>query len=41
VCGEHSSFVKFIERIWKLPEALSERSRDNLPNPIQDYNNPT
>jgi phospholipase C len=40
VYGEHSSFVKFIERNWKLPEALSERSRDNLPNPIQNDNNP-
>ena len=40
VYGEHSSFVKFIERNWKLPETLSERSRDNLPSPIQDDNNP-
>ncbi len=34
--SEHSSFVKFIERNWKLHGTLSERSRDNLPNPIQD-----
>jgi phospholipase C len=40
VYGEHSSFVKFIERNWKLSETLSERSRDNLPNPIQDPSNP-
>lgn len=29
---DHSSVLKFIERNWKLPK-LSERSRDNLPNP--------
>jgi len=37
---EHSSVVKFIERNWKLEGTLSERSRDNLPNPVQDHNNP-
>lgn len=31
--NEHSSFVKFIERNWKLNGKLSDRSRDNLPNP--------
>jgi phospholipase C len=36
VYGEHSSFVKFVERNWKLGTALSDRSRDNLPNPDQD-----
>jgi len=36
VYNEHSSFVKFIERNWKLHGTLSERSRDNLPNPVQD-----
>ena len=36
VYSEHSSFVKFIERNWLLSGALSDRSRDNLPNPIQD-----
>jgi len=36
VYSEHSSFVKFIERNWQLPGTLSERSRDNLPNPVQD-----
>ena len=36
VYNEHSSFVKFVERNWRLPGTLSERSRDNLPNPVQD-----
>jgi len=36
VYNEHSSFVKFVERNWKLKGTLSERSRDNLPNPVQD-----
>jgi phospholipase C len=36
VYGEHSSFVKFIERNWKLGTKLSARSRDNLPNPAPD-----
>ena len=36
VYNEHSSFVKFVERNWKLSGTLSERSRDNLPNPVQD-----
>jgi len=31
--------VKFVERNWKLRGALSERSRDNLPNPVQDVDN--
>jgi phospholipase C len=30
--SDHASVVKFIERNWKLPK-LSNRSRDNLPNP--------
>lgn len=33
VYSEHSSFVKFIERNWMLGGTLSDRSRDNLPNP--------
>src|SRR3984893_14863571 len=37
--GEHSSFVKFVERNWYLGK-LSERSRDNLPNPRADDENP-
>src|SRR5271165_3168265 len=36
VYNEHSSFVKFIERNWKLHTKLSARSRDNLPNAEQD-----
>ena len=39
VYNEHSSFVKFVERNWKLRGTLSERSRDNLPNPVQDGDN--
>jgi phospholipase C len=33
--NEHSSFVKFVERNWMLDTTLSDRSRDNLPNPDQ------
>jgi len=33
VYNEHSSFVKFVERNWMLNTTLSDRSRDNLPNP--------
>jgi phospholipase C len=40
VYNEHSSFVKFVERNWQLHTTLSDRSRDNLPNPRQDENNP-
>jgi phospholipase C len=36
---EHSSFVKFVERNWHLGR-LSDRSRDNLPNPRADDDNP-
>ena len=32
---DHVSIDKFIERNWKLGTTLSERSRDNLPNPEQ------
>jgi phospholipase C len=39
VYNEHSSFVKFVERNWKLRGTLSARSRDNLPNPVQDGDN--
>jgi len=38
--NEHSSFVKFVERNWMLSEKLSDRSRDNLPNPERDDDNP-
>jgi phospholipase C len=34
--NEHSSFVKFVERNWMLNTTLSSRSRDNLPNPVQN-----
>jgi phospholipase C len=37
--NEHSSFVKFVERNWKLAGTLSDRSRDNLPNPVQGGSN--
>src|SRR5215468_3431592 len=36
---EHSSFVKFVERNWRLGK-LTPRSRDNLPNPKMDDDNP-
>ena len=39
VYNEHSSFVKFVERNWKIQGVLSDRSRDNLPNPKQDGDN--
>lgn len=32
---DHASIIKFIEHNWKLPR-LSQRSRDNLPNPKQE-----
>jgi acid phosphatase len=32
---DHVSLLKFIEKNWDLP-TISERSRDNLPNPIAD-----
>jgi phospholipase C len=40
VYNEHSSFVKFIERNWRLEGTLSERSRDNLPNPQASDDDP-
>ena len=39
VYNEHSSFVKFVERNWDLDTTLSNRSRDNLPNPDQRGHN--
>ena len=39
VYNEHSSFVKFVERNWRLGK-LTSRSRDNLPNPRTDDDNP-
>ena len=35
---DHASISKFIERNWSLPP-ISERSRDNLPNPVADVAN--
>jgi phospholipase C len=37
--GDHVSIDKFIERNWRLP-TMSNRSRDNLPNPIVKAKNP-
>jgi phospholipase C len=37
--SDHASIVKFIERNWKLP-TLSDRTRDNLPNPKTSDDNP-
>jgi phospholipase C len=37
--ADHASILKFIERNWNLP-TISERSRDNLPNPKVEEDNP-
>ena len=37
--ADHVSILKFIERNWDL-EPLTDRSRDNLPNPKTKDNNP-
>jgi phospholipase C len=37
--ADHASVVKFIERNWELTP-LTSRSRDNLPNPRMDDDNP-
>ena len=39
VYGDHASVVKFIEANWGLAP-LTDRSRDNLPNPIASGENP-
>lgn len=36
--ADHVSILKFIERNWGLPP-ISLRSRDNLPNPVADWDN--
>jgi phospholipase C len=36
---DHASIIKFIERNWDLPK-ISDRSRDNLPNPMTSNDNP-
>jgi phospholipase C len=37
--SDHVSILKFIERNWNLPP-VTNRSRDNFPNPIAEWNNP-
>ncbi|KXV03693.1 phosphoesterase [Caballeronia megalochromosomata] len=37
--ADHASIVKFIERNWNLPP-ITQRSRDNLPNPVQHADSP-
>jgi phospholipase C len=37
--SDHVSVLKFIERNWRL-DPLTNRSRDNLPNPKADRDNP-
>jgi phospholipase C len=37
--GDHVSLLKFIERNWRLPP-ITNRSRDNLPNPVAVWFNP-
>ena len=37
--ADHASILKFIERNWQLLP-LTGRSRDNLPNPVADKDNP-
>jgi phospholipase C len=37
--SDHASIVKFIERNWNLP-TISQRSRDNYPNPKADDDDP-
>jgi phospholipase C len=37
--ADHVSIMKFIERNWNLPP-ISQRSRDNFPNPLAEPGNP-
>jgi len=37
--ADHASLIKFIERNWEL-NPLTDRSRDNLPNPVAKASNP-
>ena len=37
--GDHASVLKFIERNWFL-KPVTDRSRDNLPNPVSAQTNP-
>ena len=36
---DHISILKFIEKNWSLPP-ITNRSRDNLPNPVASPDNP-
>jgi phospholipase C len=37
--ADHVSIIKFIERNWNVPR-ITDRSRDNFPNPVADPGNP-
>jgi phospholipase C len=37
--ADHVSIIKFIERNWDVPK-ITNRSRDNFPNPVVEPNNP-
>jgi phospholipase C len=37
--SDHVSILKFIERNWSLPP-VTDRSRDNFPNPVAEWNDP-
>jgi phospholipase C len=37
--ADHVSIIKFIERNWALPP-ITQRSRDNFPNPVAEAGNP-
>ena len=37
--SDHVSLLKFIERNWKL-KPVTNRSRDNFPNPVAEWDNP-
>jgi hypothetical protein len=37
--ADHVSIVKFVERNWSVPP-ITQRSRDNFPNPVVDPKNP-
>jgi phospholipase C len=39
VYSDHVSIIKFIERNWGL-QPITQRSRDNFPNPVSDEHNP-
>jgi phospholipase C len=39
VYADHVSFLKFVERNWRLP-TVSSNGRDNLPNPVATNANP-